>query len=259
MNSTTTLEPPQRDMVGKALQLLTVVGRHADGASLSQLAREAGFPLSTTHRLLASLARDDFVELDTTAKRYRLGLRLFQLGARVSASLGFGGVALPVLEHLSEVTTEASLLSVRDGHHQLYVHHVEARHQIGVKGDPGGLGPLHCTSIGKVLIAFADPSTREKLLSDLPLERYTDRTVTDRDRLRAEIAVVRGKGFAITDQEHEEGIRAIAVPVFGPSGTVVAAVAIAAPAFRVSLKGMGEFLAPLTAAAERLAVLLPQR
>ncbi|QTE28076.1 IclR family transcriptional regulator [Pengzhenrongella sicca] len=259
MELTTTADSPPRDMVGKALLLLTVVGRHTDGASLSELARETGFPLSTTHRLLASLGRDGFVELDAVAKRYRLGLRLFQLGARVSASLGFGGVALPVLEHLSEVTTEASLLSVRDGHHQLYVHHVEARHQIGVKGDPGGLGPLHCTSIGKVLIAFADPVTREELISSISLVRFTDRTVTDRDRLRSEVALVRGKGFAITDQEHEEGIRAIAVPVFGSAGTVVAAVAIACPAFRVSLKGMGDFLPPLTAAAERLAALLPHR
>jgi DNA-binding IclR family transcriptional regulator len=246
-------------MVGKALHLLTVLGRHSEGAPLSQLARETGYPLSTTHRLLASLIRDDFAELDAEAKRYRLGIRLYQLGTRVSSSLGYGGVALPVLERLSEVTTEASLLSVRDGHHQLYVHHVEARHQVGVKGEPGGLGPLHCTSIGKVLIAFADTATRQQLLDELPLERFTERTTTDRERFRAEIAQVRSKGFAISDGEHEEGIRAIAVPVLGTSGTVVAGVAVACPAYRVPLAGLGDFLGPLRAGAERLAVLLPQR
>ncbi len=248
-----------RDMVGKALHLLTVLGRHSDGAALTQLARETGYPLSTTHRLLASLIRDDFAELDPVAKRYRLGLRLFQLGARVSASLGYGGVALPVLERLSEVTTEASLLSVRDGMHQLYVHHVEARHQIGVKGDPGALGPLHCTAIGKVLVAFADPATRRSLLDEVPLDRYTDRTTTDRDQLRAEVARVRAKGCAITDGEHEEGIRAIAVPVLGADGVVLAAVGVACPSYRVLLPGLGEYLGPLREASERLAVLLPRR
>lgn len=258
MEATTRTEPP-RDMVGKALHLLVVLGEHSDGAPLSLLARQAGYPLSTTHRLLASLARDGFVEADEESRRYRLGLRVYQLGARVSSAHGFGGVALPVLEKLSEITTEASLLSVRDGQHQLYVHHVEAHHQIGVKGEPGRLGPLHCTGIGKALVAFADPRTREELVATLPLDRYTDRTITDRERFAAEIARVRSKGFAIADQEHEEGIRAISVPVIGADGHAIAAVAIACPAYRVGAKALGEFLRPLSAAAERLAVLLPQR
>src|SRR5512133_3598543 len=146
------------DMVGKALRLLTTLGELPGGATLSELSRAAAYPTSTTFRLLGALARDGFVELDEATKRYRLGLTIFALGQRVSQAHGFGGVALPIMQSLSAVTREASLMSVLDGDRQLYVHYVDGPQQVSVIGEPGKHGPVHSTAMGKVLVAFAAPA-----------------------------------------------------------------------------------------------------
>lgn len=246
-------------MVGKALSLLTLLGPHADGVTLSELARWADYPVTTTHRLLTSLIRDDFVRFDSETKRYRLGLRLFQLGAEVSAAHGFQGVALPVMRTLSRTTGEATLMSVLDGEHQLYIHHVEGRHHVGVRGETGTLGPLHCTSMGKVLVAFAEWTARERLLRTLDLRRFTDRTITDRAAFALEIARVRAQGFAIANEEHEEGILTVGVPVLDAMGVAVAALSVPSPTFRTTVEQSMQFLPPLREAAAQLAVLLPRR
>lgn len=246
-------------MVGKALGLLQLLGDEADGATLSELARRSGYPVTTTHRLLATLLRDDFVTMDPVTKRYTLGLRLFQLGASLSAKRGFGGVALPVMRRLSERTGEASLMSVLDGHNQLYIHHIQGPHGVGVKGETGTPGPLHCTAMGKCLVAFADREARARLLEELPLTPMTPRTITSRARFQSEIAAVRRVGYAVVDEEHEVGIRTIGVPVLSPAGTALAALSVPAPAYRLAVSDLVEFLPALREAAAELAVLMPQR
>jgi DNA-binding IclR family transcriptional regulator len=244
-------------MVGKALRLLTTLGEHPDGSTLSELSRAVGYPTSTTFRLLGTLTHDGFVEFDETTKRYRLGLTIFALGQRVSQAHGFGGVALPIMQALSAETREASLMSVLDGDRQLYVHYVDGPQQVSVIGEPGKHGPVHNTAMGKVLVAFAPADVREHLLATLDLTATGPNTVTDRDALRAEIARVQHEGYATADEEHEAGIRAVGVPVRDASGVAVAALSVAAPAFRASMEHLVGFVPQLTAAAHELALRLP--
>ena len=121
-------------MVGKALGLLVLLGDEPRGASAAELSRRAELPFSTTYRLLGSLTRDGFVDYEPDGRRYHLGLRVFQLGQRVSNHHGFAGTALPILRRVTEKTGEATILSVRDGHHHLTVNKVDGpadvpRHQ----------------------------------------------------------------------------------------------------------------------------------
>jgi IclR family acetate operon transcriptional repressor len=246
------------DMVGKALNLLGVLGEHPEGIAMAPLAREVGYPLSTVHRLLASLARHEFAEVDERTKRWSLGLRVFQLGQRVSHARGFSGVALPILQRVTTATNEATLMAVQDGDHQLFVHYIEGPQQLSVIGEPGKLGPLHCTGQGKALVAFAPEPERARLIDELELVPMTPRTIVDRDAFRAEIETVRRQGWAMADEEHEAGIRAIGVPVLGLDGVAIAAISTAAPAFRVEASEMAErFVPPLRAAARELSALLP--
>jgi IclR family transcriptional regulator, acetate operon repressor len=254
--SLTESRPSAGDTVGKALRLLVILGDEPRGLTLSELARQVGYPVSTTHRLLMSLAREHFATT-TDDRRWSLGSRLFELGQHVAHARGFDGVATPVLQRVSQVTGEPTLMSVRQGNHQLYVHYVEGRQQIQITGEPGNRGPLHGTSMGKVLIAFAPEEARARLLAQLPLPKLGPHTITDRERFRAEIDEVRARGYALADEEHESGIRAIGVPVLDLRGVAVAALSTAAPAFRTELDSLLQYLPTLRDAAKELATNLP--
>ena len=244
------------DMVGKAVRLLSLLGNYPEGVALSELARVAGYPVSTTHRLLSSLQAEGFARNDTSSKRYSLGLRLFELGQQVSQARGFAGVALPVMHRLSAETGEPTLMAVLDGHNQVYVHAVQGRQRLQIRGEPGERGPLHCTSMGKCLVAFA--SQREELVAALELTPLGPRTITSRAAFGEEIESVRHKGFAIADEEREAGIRAVGVPIRGPDGIAIAALSTAGPAYRLSVADLEGFVPALRAAARELAALLPR-
>ncbi|MQA12089.1 MAG: helix-turn-helix domain-containing protein [Pseudonocardiaceae bacterium] len=245
-------------MVGKALRVLSLLGAYPEGVGLSELAAAAEFPVSTTHRLLASLQREGFARSDPNSRRYTLGLRLFELGQQVSHARGFAGVALPVMQRVSERTGEPTLMSVLDGHDQVYVHYVEGRQQVQIRGEPGRRGPLHCTSMGKCLVAFAPEAERDRLVTELRLDRLAPGTITDRDTFATEIDSVRERGFAVADEEHEPGIRAVGVPIRGPDGVALAALSTAAPAYRMSMAELEESVPALRAAARELAAVLPR-
>lgn len=254
----TPVPAPSRDMVGKALSLLTLLGEHPHGAVASALARESGFPLSTAHRLLGTLVREGYAKFDPTTRQYTVGLRIFQLAQTVAVAYGFAGMTRPILEGISAFTHEATLLAVLDGDRQLYVHTVQGPQQVRVVGEPGTHGPLHCAAVGKVLIAFSPTVVRDHLIGTLALDRFTARTITNREAFRREIDAVRERGYAVADEEHEAGIRAISVPIF-VNQQIVAAVATAAPAFRTSIDQLVQHVPQLEEAARSLSTVMALR
>ena len=185
-------------------------------------------------------------------------MRIFQLAQSVSVAYGFEAMTRPMLEAVSAITQEATLLAVRDRDHQIYVHTIPGPRQVSVVGEPGTHGPLHCTAAGKVLTAFAPDDVREHIVNTITLDAYTEKTITNRAAFRAEIERVRARGYAIADEEHELDIRAISVPVF-VNQVVVAAVATAAPAFRTSIEQLAEIVPQLEEAARSLAMVMAFR
>ena len=252
-------EDSRTDMVGKALGLLVLLGDEPRGASAAELSRRAELPFSTTYRLLGSLTRDGFVDYEPDGRRYHLGLRVFQLGQRVSNHHGFAGTALPILRRVTEKTGEATILSVRDGNHHLTVNKVDGPQTFRVTSDPGHLGALHTTSVGKALVAFAEDAERGRLVEELELEPLTEFSITDREAFRSEIDQVRRRGYAVMDEENELGMRAVAVPVFNAQGYAFASLAAAVPVFRLTLDDLVALVPVLQEAAGELAARLPQR
>jgi DNA-binding IclR family transcriptional regulator len=247
------------DVVGRAIRLLVLVSEHPHGITLSALARASGVPVSTAHRLVNSLRREGVVEFEAAGKRYKPGLRLFQLCQQAGQAYGFTGTALPVMQRVTRQTEEATLLSVLDGARHLYVHYVDGPLPVGVRSEPGRHGPLHCTSMGKVLMAFAPEDVRADLLDRVELTPYGPNSITDRDVLREEVALAAELGYATADEEHHRGLRAVAVPVLRPDGGVVAALSTAAPAFRRSVDDLVAMVPLLRTAACELGVRLPAR
>ncbi|MBW4094292.1 MAG: IclR family transcriptional regulator, partial [Acidobacteria bacterium] len=206
-----------------------------------------------------SLTRDGFVDYEPSGRLYRLGLRVFQLGQQVSNHHGFAGTALPILQGVTDETSEATILSVRDGERYLTVSKVDGPQTFRVTSDPGHLGLLHTTSVGKALVAFAAEQDRTRLVEELELTALTDRSITGRAAFREEIERVRSQGYAVMDEENEVGMRAVAVPVLNSQGVAFASVAIAAPIFRLSIEQMVAYVPLLKSAAAELAAKLPVR
>jgi len=252
-------EDTKTDMIGKALGLLVLLGNEPKGASASELSRQAELPFSATYRLLGSLTRDGFVDYEPDGRRYHLGLRVFQLGQRVSNHHGFAGTSRPILQKVTEGTGEATILAVRDGHHHLTVNKVDGPQTFRVTSDPGYLGKLHTTAVGKALVAFAPDDERAELLEELELEPLTEFSITDREAFRAEIEKIRRQGFALMDEENEVGMRAIAVPVLNAQGVAFASLATAAPVFRMTVEQLQAVVPLLRDAAAELSARLPQR
>ncbi|MFI7579063.1 IclR family transcriptional regulator [Kocuria sp. M1N1S27] len=244
--------------VGKALGLLTLLGEYPHGATAAQIAEESAYPFSTVYRLLNTLVGTEFASYDPRERRYRLGLRVYQLGQKVASTRGFEGAATPILQRLTEHTGESSILGVLDGAHFLTVRKVDGP-QFRTTTDPGDHGSLHTSAIGKALLAFCDPDTREHLLDTLELTPRTEHSLTDRDELRRQTEHIRAQGWAGQQEENDVGMAAIAVPVLSPSNRLIAAVALAAPLFRADLPGLQGFLPALRQAAADLALELPHR
>jgi IclR family acetate operon transcriptional repressor len=248
-----------RDMVGKALHLLMLVGERMPGATLSELSRSSKYPTSTTYRLLRALTNDGFVRYDEQTKRYSLGPALFILSQQASSQLDFHEITTPVLERLSTGTGDAVLLSVLDGDREMQIQSVRGTRTFQFLGHPGLHAPLHCTALGKVLIAFSPPEEYERLVRRLPLYRVGPNSITDRRAFRTEIERVRARGWGLADEENEEGVRSIAMPVLGSDDVAIAAVSIVAPVSRGPVTELERHLPQLDDATRQLSVLLRSR
>lgn len=244
--------------VGKALDVLSMLGEHSDGVTAGDVRASLGFPFSTTYRLLNTLVDSGFAEYEPNGKRYRLGLRVFQLGQKVAASRGFAGSALPALQRLTEVSGESSLLAVLDGDRFHTVHKIDGP-QFRTTTDPGDRGLLHTSALGKALLAFAPEPERQRLLQSIDLPARTPHSITDRAALRSEVEQVRARGWAGQQEENDPGMAALAVPVLGSGGQLIAAVALASPIFRKGLSDLQHILSALRQAADELAATLPLR
>lgn len=245
-------------MLAKGLALLVALGNHPDGVGGSLLAREVELPVSTVHRLLTTMESLEFVRFDSERRRYSLGLRMFELSNQVSSVRDLSEVALPVMRKITEITGEPTLMSVLAGREMVYVQRVEGLRPIQIRGSVGRRGPLHCTSLGKALLAFLTNKEREEIVGQLRLESYTPNTIADLDVLRKELDRTRDRGYAIVDEEHEEGVCAVGVPVMSACGWPVAAICVAAPAFRTTREELEQFVPMLRDAAWEMGVQWPR-
>jgi DNA-binding IclR family transcriptional regulator len=188
------------------------------------IVRATGLAPATVHRLLAELAEWGGVERAGRG-RYRIGLRLWQLGALAPGSRRLRDVALPFLEDLFEATHGVVHLVVRDDHEALYVEKLSGRPEFGVVSQVGGRLPLHSTGPGKVLLAYAPSDVLEDVLS-ARLVPSTAATITKPIRLRQALADIRRTGVCLTRDEMTVGASSVAAPVFGQSGEIAAAISV---------------------------------
>jgi IclR family acetate operon transcriptional repressor len=226
--------------VARAFALLEALAAH-DEAGLVELAREVSLHPSTTHRLLASLIDCGYATQSPTSGRYGLGRKVLELASGSKArDARLRDAARPHLEAIRAAVDESANLVVLDGRSAMYLDQVESRRSVRLFAEPGRRVPAHTSGAGKAMLAFLDDALLEKLFASEPFERLAPHSITSALKLREELDRVRRRGYALDNEEHEEGVSCLGAPVFDETGTVCAAVSVSAPSARLHRCGLVE-------------------
>jgi DNA-binding IclR family transcriptional regulator len=233
----------RRSVTARAFSVLEAFTPGQPTLTLSEVARRAGLPLTTAHRMVGELCASGALERDGE-KAYRIGLRLWEIASLAPRGVPLREAALPFLEDLYEVTHENAQLGVREGHEVLYIERITGRRAVGVLTRVGGRFPLHASGIGLVLLAHAPDAVQREVLEG-PLQRFTPHTVTDPVRLRRMLGQIRREGFAVSDRQVTEDALSVAAPIVDAEGEVIASLSIVSRAGETIV----ERLAPVVRAA----------
>jgi DNA-binding IclR family transcriptional regulator len=228
--------PYRVQVLDRVLGILETLSSEDSELTLVELCDHLGLHKSTVHRLLMVLEQYRFIEKTPQNGKYRLGLKLFELGSKAVAHLDIRERARPFLERLVFETGETAHMCILDHGEALCVEKVEASRTVRVPTTVGQRHPVHCTAVGKALIAFLTDEDIEYHIKGHGLRAYTRNTITTPAQLRNELRLVRERGYATDRGEVEDGLNCLGAPVRDYSGKVVAAISIAGPAFRLTDK-----------------------
>jgi DNA-binding IclR family transcriptional regulator len=202
--------------------------------TLTQLSRRLHLHVSTVHRLLVNLVRHGFVEEDPVSGGYQLSYRILRMGLRVLDRLDFRRVAQPLLRDLNLRTQETVHLAILQGWGTIFIEKFDSPQPVGLEARLGHVMPLHCTGVGKTLLAYHGEDLLKQVVQSPGLTRLTTRTITGLPQLRKELERIRQQGYALDQEEAVEGLRCVAAPVFNHAGRIVAAFSVAGPATRLT-------------------------
>jgi DNA-binding IclR family transcriptional regulator len=219
--------------VTKAFRIVEMLAGHASqGLSLGDLSARLNMPKSTTHRYLATLESLELAERDG-ADRFRLGTRVIELAGSYLANADLRIESHALLEEVAAQTGETVHLAVPSGDEVVYIAKVESIHALRMYSHIGARLPMHCTALGKALLAHLPPERAQRLTPG-PLAARTPRTITSAAALARELDLIRQQGFAIDDEENEVGVCCVGAPVFDYTGAAVAALSLSGPMHRMS-------------------------
>lgn len=212
--------------VDRALMLVEILAKENRELSLTELSKLAGRPKSTVHGLLVTLGAHHYVEQSSTTGNYRLGIRLFELGNIVARSWNIREVALPVMQQLSSQLNEMVQLATDDQGEVLYLDKVDSTHIIRIVSDIGTRLPMHCSGLGKVLLAAKPPREVRWILNKKGMQRMTSHTITTLEEMNKELEKIRQQGYAVDDREIMDSLRCVAAPIRNKDGQVQFAISV---------------------------------
>jgi len=245
------LRTPKNASVTKAFQILNVLGSGKGAMTATDVAQALRTNLPTVHRFLVTLEEIGVVSRSAQG-RFQLGLMLANLGDRVESNKVLIDQVQSHLNALAAEFREVAHCAVRNGSVAINVARALPDRSLVIGHAAGDTVPLYCSAVGKVLLAALDPAVRERFLDHMELERFTRHTITDRAALGRELREVGARGYAVDDEEWEEGLRSIALPIKNGRGQAVAAIAMSAPVSRLDDRLLDEVRLALLGRVERL-------
>jgi len=235
--------------VERALHILECFDDNHAEMGISEIAHAVGLHKATAHRLITTLVRFGYLERNPDTQKYRLGLQLPRLGFQVVRRMDLRREALPKMTLVSERFDEICDLSVLDRGEALYVEVVQGKHALTIAASMGQRLPLHSTASGKVFLAAFPAAERDQLLRQ-PLKAFTAKTLTSRESLLRDLALVQKRGYSVDEEEMEIGVRAVAAAIRDRSGAVVAAIGVPGPTSRITREKLPKIAAAVRKAAD---------
>lgn len=214
----------------KALSVLECFSLEQPELGISEISRTLGLQKSTVYNILSTFQKCGYLTKNPQTSKYALGLKVLHLAYIVSSHHGLRDMFLPYLTRIARETKETCYFGILDEREVLYIETASPLQQQS-RNILGERAPLYCTGLGKAMLAHLPESEIEIILS-APMRAFTGFTVTDPAALRQQLEEVRSNGYAVDNMEHEFGVRCVAVPVFGSSGQVMAAVSVSGPSPR---------------------------
>ena len=217
-------------------QLLENLSDAPQGLGLGELATMVNLPKGTTHRLISSLAYFDYVQQDPIDRKYKLGFKLAVLGNQLLDQIDLRKEVRPYLLELARKANEIAHLVVLDNDEALYIDKIQLyREGLHMSSKLGYRAPLHCTAVGKVLMASLPATEIDRIIEQKGLPSRATHTITKTEQFKSHLDVVRKAGYALDNEEHSEGVRCVAAPIKNIDGEVIAAISVSAPAVRVTI------------------------
>jgi len=245
--------------VSRAFQVIEVLADSAAGAQVTEIAERVGIEFSIASRILSTLASEGYVRRDSSSGRYQLTFKLAATISRYVEEAGFPDICMPLLQEMADKTGELVQLAVLEGTELWFIAKAEGKHRIRMLSALGRPAPLHASSIGKAFLASLPEEEAVALVSARGLPTLAPKTITTLSKLQAELRKIRSLGYAVVQDEYVDGGTAVGAIVRRDraGGTVVGAVSIAGPSFRLKSQALGELGREVIGLASRVASVWP--
>jgi IclR family transcriptional regulator, KDG regulon repressor len=224
-------QPESVAAVLKVFAILQALGQRNE-IGISDLSVKLAMPKATVYRFLQTMKTLGFVRQEADSEQYGLGMKLYELGSKALVNPDLIDLAKHHMQMLADQTGETVHLGQLIDSEIIYVHKVDSRHTLGMYSRVGRRAPLHCTAIGKVLMAWEHPTRRDRILAGAEFTRFRDKTIVERAAFQAELDRVRIQGFGEDREEFDDHIRCLGVPIFDRLNQPVAGLSVSFPTFR---------------------------
>lgn len=235
----------------KLIDILEIIAEAKSSKTVNDVVDICGMSRPNAYRYLMTLQNNGYV-LQNDDGSYHLGPKLLYLAKQYLNQFNWLQAAQDIMKELSQTSNETVHMGILDETEIVYMARVDSPQSIRMFSEIGSRNPVHCTAMGKALLAFMDNNLRESILSQIDLEPKTKNTITDVNELRNELEIIKKNGYAIDDIENEDGVRCIGTVINNAYGQAVCALSISGPAFRLNLENLKDLSVPLMDAAKRI-------
>ena len=227
--------------INKALDVLEFLSANDGEIGIVEISKQLNMGLSTVHRILATLKSRNYIIQNPKTAKYRLGIKLFELGCEVQSTKNLIKMVRPYLRELSRITNETANLAILEDKEVIYLDTIESSETLRTEIRQGTRTPAHCTALGKCLLASLTDSDFEQLYRrDEQITSLTPQSISSWSELKRELNKVKEQGYALDLEEYKVGIHCVGVPIFNGKGEAIAAISITGPASRFTGEKMEE-------------------